>query len=455
MRGRATQGRVCGLFARELFECGSFAYDKSHMTHLASGLDVVLIGPSTSPRLRCEGFSGLPVTNPVLIEIENDGSRAAHRMAADLRDALAAELLLLSSRSRQAVVPCGGMTSLGVCHGHNTPSCRKILLLVGSGRRRVQLRPVVQQYATGGPTYRILPVLPKGARVANVLDSSLAHLNVVFWQSAIGSIAPDVLSLAEITSNDRRVFISYRRQDCEALSTQLFDVLTQARFDVFLDRFSVEPGADFQRKLTEELANKSMVVILESRNLAKSKWTLFEINYARKHRLGVLALRLPRAPEAPGVDADERVVLKERVLDGRGQLRPAELGRVVERVRSVHEQALLRRRHYLRGAMRRALLSVGLMRHRFGRDGVLTVEDGPQGARHLHLTSRPPMLDDFHVPARQVRSPSEKGVVIAPADALGDATASNLNWLSNISRIQYFDEGRIRDVARGIRMGII
>jgi MTH538 TIR-like domain (DUF1863) len=60
-----------------------------------------------------------------------------------------------------------------------------------------------------------------------------------------------------------------------------------------LARFSMPPGYDFQRRLNQELEDKSMVVLLESRSLKDSKWTQHEIDFAKRYRLGMLALRMP------------------------------------------------------------------------------------------------------------------------------------------------------------------
>ena len=71
-------------------------------------------------------------------------------------------------------------------------------------------------------------------------NASWGDLTLVVWEEPEGGLDG---------------FVSY--------ADQLFDALTHARFDVFFDRFRVDPGVDFQRRLTEELAHKSMVLLLE------------------------------------------------------------------------------------------------------------------------------------------------------------------------------------------------
>ena len=75
------------------------------------------------------------------------------------------------------------------------------------------------------------------------------------------------MSRADITTEITRIFISYRRLETLPVALQLFDRLTHEGFDVFLDRFSIPPGYDFQRRLNQELEDKSMVILLESGSL--------------------------------------------------------------------------------------------------------------------------------------------------------------------------------------------
>ena len=68
-----------------------------------------------------------------------------------------------------------------------------------------------------------------------------------------------------------------------------------------MDRFSVEPGVDFQRRLDEDLGDKAFLLLLESENLIESRWVRHEILYALSNRIETLALTLP------GMSRDKKV----------------------------------------------------------------------------------------------------------------------------------------------------
>lgn len=448
---------VVGLFMRV---SASRLLRRTALDRLGESLDAVIVterqGPRGAPGALCDGFAGLPVDNPVLITIQTDGSRFALRAAEHLRQALGSMIARLSPQSRPVSPPCSGATTLGACHGFQSPTCRKLLVMLGSRSGRFVNLALVPQFVAGDSTYHVLPLLPNGASVSRALPLALARLNVAFFERSPVERVADILDIVGLGSTDRRVFISYRRAESTRLADQLFDGLTRARFDVFLDRFTVEPGLDFQRRLTEELADKAMVVLLESAGILASAWTTFEVNFARQHRLGILALRLPGGTAVPALDPDERLSLKPTDLRGVGpkaRLEQKVLTRVLRSIESTHVAALNRRRCYLREAMRVALLQAGSVRHQFAPDGLLVV-DGP-GPRHVvRLSTRPPLLGDFHIVGRHL-SPASRGVVVGMNPSVALRTREQLDWLSSVSGISWFDEGRLNEVAVRIANGAV
>jgi hypothetical protein len=140
-----------------------------------------------------------------------------------------------------------------------------------AGQPTISIEPPVRWCLDHPERAWVLPVLPAGRPGAtNTVPARLQALNVCFWSADLPEAEADeelaltVLARAGITSLDRRVFISYRRQDTEAMAVQLFQRLSQRNYSVFLDTVSIQPGVDFQQQLFEHLADKTMVVMLES-----------------------------------------------------------------------------------------------------------------------------------------------------------------------------------------------
>jgi len=162
---------------------------------------------------------------------------------------------------------------------------------------------------TGSQKYVAITSLPEALRfrATTVLPHGLGLFQAHFWKSDPGEVAAAVFSAAGITTDDYRVFISYRRGEGQSLADQLFDELNRRNFEVFLDQFRIDPGVNFQERLTEELARKSMVVLLETKTIDQSRWVGHEVVYAVKNRLGLLAVQVSDGVSRPEVDNRRRI----------------------------------------------------------------------------------------------------------------------------------------------------
>lgn len=143
---------------------------------------------------------------------------------------------------------------------------------------------------------RLLPVIvtPDDARH---LPPELAPINA-FIQERYGAewphgVVDEVLARTFLRRTNRRVFISYRRLDSQAIARQLRDDLLRLGFDVFLDEVSIPPSVDFQRELMAWLADSDLVIVLGSPRFLESKWTMEEIAFAGAANLGILCIAWP------------------------------------------------------------------------------------------------------------------------------------------------------------------
>ncbi len=229
----------------------------------------------------------------------------------------------------------------------------------------------------------------------------------------------------------------------------IFHALAEANFDVFLDRFSIEPGENFQTRLRQELADKAMVLLLESQNTIRSQWTRLEIAYASKNRLGLFALSVPHAVPMPGIRKHMRMPVTSA-----SSLPPAELGSVVHQIRVRHQRALVKRGAYLRQSFAKALLWAGVSPVQRLSDGLMRVNI--KGPNHKHyallLVPRPAELPDFFA-VDQNRQAQEASAVVGPVDALEPGRRAALQWVASQSRIGFWDEGHLLKLAQQIGQG--
>jgi hypothetical protein len=293
-----------------------------------------------------------------------------------------------------------------------------------------------------------------------VFPRPTSEQNGAFWDASITEVVPWVLAAAGLADDEFRIFISYRRTDTQLLADQLFDALTRDNFDVFLDRFTLETGVNFQRRLTQELADKAMVLLLESKHFLDSEWTQHEINFAKKHRLGLFVLQVPDGVTISGIDPSIRRVVNTYEYDAGVTLNPLDAGvlrEVVVRIREEHAKAMARRRYRLRTAMRDALLQSRAGSPTFGAGGLIhTTSVGKSPEKHYAVwtTGRPPATTDFQH-AHSCCPQGTGGIVLGPLGALESRRKSQVEWLSGIAGVRCFDEGRLLDVARRIAGGAL
>jgi len=312
-------------------------------------------------------------------------------------------------------------------------------------------------------------MLPLGASPTRLLPKEIAHLNVAAWSRSPAEHLDDVLALSGLAPEDRRVFISYRRTEALEIAEQLFEVLEKNRFDVFVDRFRIAPGYDFQERLTDELAHKSMILVLESPTILQSRWIEYELAFAQELELGRLAIHLPGGTKVPWLDDENRVVVApgelSPPLSGAGATVTAErrldtiaLDRVVACLVAEHTLALLRRRVVLLDALRVLLTIRGVTNQRLDQRGHLhVVSKAPKGLREyvVWATPRPPEIDDFRI-AHGVCAPGPDptGALVTPAVFRETRRRERYEWLAARSHVELRDAGRIGEVADRIAAGI-
>ena len=191
---------------------------------------------------------------------------------------------------------------------------------------------------------RQFPVLPivrnsEPGTTREKLPAVIEHINAADWdnESAVALIA--LLGMLGLVEEERKVFLSYRRSESTYIASQLHTELVRSGFDVFLDRFALSPGEDFQKRLDEDLGDKAFVVLLESSNLRNSPWVQHEITYAHSHRIDVLAITLPGVSDpqlVPAIDNAFRIRLSQNDCEPDGQLTAEKLGAILERIEFTH-----------------------------------------------------------------------------------------------------------------------
>ena len=148
----------------------------------------------------------------------------------------------------------------------------------------------------------IIPCVEDLEDFPQLSPSGIAHINGIELRpdgSNIDALASLILENFRLLREERRLFISYKRSESQAVAIQLYEALDSLGFDVFLDTRSVRPSLDFQETLWHRMADSDVVILLDTPKFRESKWTQMELANANATSLQILHLLWP------GIDEDK------------------------------------------------------------------------------------------------------------------------------------------------------
>lgn len=405
---------------------------------MASELIIGLLQPNESyTYLR---FNNIPAPRSVFMVILSTESQHALTLAADLQTDIVQTLQKLepncNSNSAGSAKSLKSLDESGVM---NDPNFIKLLIGVTDGDSK-NFRN--QDFSLWH--HLSLPVLEAG--VLFELEDPFREKQAVRWNNNISDVVPTVLGLMGVTPEDRKIFISYRQKDSYTIAQQLYDHLHRKHFDVFLDWVSIPPGINFQERLYQELMDKSVVVFIESEEFSDSEWVQLEVAFAKKYRLGVMAININQSEVITSVDEEYRINVDHNdIIDeekGRKDLRKittARLEQVLSEIEKHHATSLFRKKNFLNSSIAMALRKKRLS-CTFDPNGFIDVKV-PNGMSHtIKATPRPPQVKDYHQIDRL--SNASKNVMIGPQFMENDRSILN-KWLSHKSSVQYYHESQL------------
>lgn len=188
----------------------------------------------------------------------------------------------------------------------------------------------------------VLPVVSGLTTVQEEIPVWLQHLNCLAYNAAgAHRVATSLLECAGLLPRQRRVFLSYKRDEAREAALQLFDVLSSRLFDVFLDTHSIAPAEDFQAMLWHHLCDSDVLVMLDTPNYFTSRWTSAEFGRALAKGISVLRIGWPDAtPSVRTATASHAELLAEEIDPSTGRLADKAVTRVCSQLEAVRSQSL-------------------------------------------------------------------------------------------------------------------
>ncbi|GEO80734.1 toll/interleukin-1 receptor domain-containing protein [Pararhodospirillum oryzae] len=207
----------------------------------------------------------------------------------------------------------------------------------------------------------MIPVVSRLDAFQDEIPPSLRHLNGM----ALGT-DPDyvplgmaLLECVGLLPRQRRIFLSYRRNEAGLAALQLYENLCSRKFDVFLDTHDILPGQDFQETLWHRLRDCDVLVMLHTPTYFGSPWTRQEFHRALARQVSILRLGWP------GSLADRRTALAHSIdldaeeIEPDGRLSLPTVEKIWLKVESLRSASLALRHASLAGAVTEQVTRIG------------------------------------------------------------------------------------------------
>lgn len=201
----------------------------------------------------------------------------------------------------------------------------------------------------------IIPVVPVGASVSASVPAEIAETNAFFADPSdkrrerLSAVALEVLGLLR---RQRRVFISYRRDDSREAAVQIHDELSARGFDVFLDTHDILPGDLFQEMLWHRLADCDVVIMLDTKDYFGSKWTKQELGRSLAQGIHILRIVWPGHTPSRHLSLSDTVQLEAADLHPSKRLADPVIKEIIYRTESLRSRSVATRHRDIAGTLR-------------------------------------------------------------------------------------------------------
>lgn len=280
----------------------------------------------------------------------------------------------------------------------------------------------------------VIPAVAKGESPTVVLPEQIHALNACFVDVADTKLDALIAAAQEcmgLLRRQRRVFISYRRNDSREMAMQLHDELSGAGFDVFLDTHDIRPGETFQEMLWHRLADCDVVIVIDTPDYFGSKWTKQELGRSLAQGIQVLRLVWPGHSGTRHLNLSDTISLTPANLTPDNRLTLQVVTEVINRTERLRSRSVAARHMSLAGAFRVEVERIGGVVEGVGQHRAIFVKL-PNG---LKLQAYPvvgiptaELLNDAHR-AAEAASAARLPCLVYDHTGIRPAWIAHLDWL--------------------------
>lgn len=207
----------------------------------------------------------------------------------------------------------------------------------------------------------VLPVVSSLDRVRIELPAELWPINSLAYGAAGATrVASALLECVGLLPRQRRIFLSYRRDEARQAALQLFDALSARLFDVFLDTHAIAPAEDFQSALWHRLCDADVLLMLDTPTYFESRWTSAEFARALAKGVAILRVEWPDMTQSIRTATTSRAELLATEIDpSTGRLADSAIERICMQVEAARSEGIAVRHVNMIGRIRNEIEAIG------------------------------------------------------------------------------------------------
>ncbi|MFD0913953.1 toll/interleukin-1 receptor domain-containing protein [Methylophilus luteus] len=273
----------------------------------------------------------------------------------------------------------------------------------------------------------VLPVVSSLDHATIELPEILQPLNCLS-DADTDVIAASLLESVGLLPRQRRVFISYRRDEAATAATQLFNALVERQFDVFLDSQGTAPAAEEEALSWHNLYDADVLLMLDTPNYFENRWTNAEFGRVLAKGISVLKVSWPDA--AASMRSSTASVLKLAATDfspDAAHMAEQTLLRICQQLEEVRSQNHAVRAVNLVSSIRLAIQAIG--GKMLGVSTHKAVHLQLPGGEHVTVYPTAGVPVPFNLQQAVMHTPGQPVAVVYDPIGLHQAGLTHLDWL--------------------------
>lgn len=275
----------------------------------------------------------------------------------------------------------------------------------------------------------VLPVASELTKVSDEIPEQLRPINCLgLKEHGTQRVASALLECAGLLPRQRRVFVSYRRDEARQAALQMFDELSARLFDVFLDTHGIAPAEDFQVNLWHRLCDSDVLVMLDTPNYFESRWTSAEYGRALAKGISILRIGWPDFKPSPRTStACQYEISRDDINPDNGSIVDEAIERICMQLEQVRSQSFAVRKLNLVSNIQTAVEKIGGSVLGVGYKDAVHIELADGRDVTLYPTVGVPTSSNLH--NASTNCPGHSSAVIYDAVGLHPDWLGHLDWL--------------------------